>query len=253
MVHGQGKGWSWLSVKLLHHLGLNWVFPWIVQWRFGRDLSWVAYSHLDIRLVTEVYTNRERYMQNTFLAYLCVLFCFFAWKLAVAVWSPCPIVATRKFHFPLQFRHFSPSIFPRPNIFSDQYLTPSWISTRSIHFPPTDVHLSKKEAPSSSIPISPGPLPAYLRVNFLLFQVIWAQNIFQIIFHLTLQFSGLVCGLGTIGIRGSRSKVDFQSSSYGFSQTIPRSGAMNEDCLHIVIWQEKKQNVWVLGWCWISD
>ena len=108
MVHGQGKGWSWLSVKLLHHLGLNWVFPWIVQWRFGRDLSWVAYSHLDIRLVTEVYTNRERYMQNTFLAYLCVLFCFFAWKLAVAVWSPCPIVATRKFHFPLQFCHLSP-------------------------------------------------------------------------------------------------------------------------------------------------
>ena len=65
----------WLPVKLLHHLNLNWVFPRIVQWRFGRDLSWVAYSHLDIRLVTEVYTNRERYMQNTFFWHTCV-FCF---------------------------------------------------------------------------------------------------------------------------------------------------------------------------------
>ena len=50
----------WLPVKLLHHLNLNWVFPRIVQWRFGRDLSWVAYSHLNIRFITEVYTNRER-------------------------------------------------------------------------------------------------------------------------------------------------------------------------------------------------
>ena len=137
------------------------------------------------------------------------------------------------------------SFFPL-NISQTQYFPWSILDTllniNSFYpFPPTDVHLSKKEAPSSSIPISPGPLPAYLRVNFLLFQVIWAQNIFQIIFHLTLQFSGLVCGLGTIGIRGSRSKVDFQSSSYGFSQTIPRSGAMNEDCLQIVIWREKSK------------
>ena len=70
----------WLPVKLLHHLDLNWVFPRIVQWRFGRDLSWVAYSHLDIRLVTEVYTNRERYMQNTFFGILVCFVLFFCLK-----------------------------------------------------------------------------------------------------------------------------------------------------------------------------
>ena len=52
-----------------------------------------------------------------YFLYTCVLFNFcvilFAWKLAVAVWSPWPIVATRKFHFPLQFHHlFPPQHFP---------------------------------------------------------------------------------------------------------------------------------------------
>ena len=185
-------------------------------------------------------------MQNTFFWHTCV-FCFVflpeSLQLQYDHRDQLSPPANSTFH--CNFVIFPPSIFRWPYIFPGQYLSYSSISTCSkvslftVH--PTDVNLSRKEAPSSSIPISPGPLPAYLRVNFLLFQVIWVQNMFQIIFHLTLQFSGLVCGLGLIGIRGSRSKVDFQSSSYGFSQTIPRSGAMNEDCLQIVIWREKSK------------
>ena len=137
MVHGQGKGWSWLSVKFLYHLGLNWVFPWIVQWRFGRDLSWVAYSHLNIRFITEVYTNRERklYINAKYFLFTCV-FCF-AYKFICLKACSCSMITVtncRHPQIPLSTAipsSFSPSTFSSPNIFPGRYLSYLSISTRS--------------------------------------------------------------------------------------------------------------------------
>ena len=197
-----------------------------------------------------------------YFLYTCVLFNFcvilFAWKLAVAVWSPWPIVATRKFHFPLQFHHlFPPQHFPAL-IFSpvDIYHTYQYqlVPKFPIHSSSKGCQPVKKRGtfqlnPNLSRTTASIPEGQMFAVQGDLGSKYVLKDIFQKIFHLTLQFSGLVCGLGLIGIRGSRSKVVFQPSSYGFSQTIPRSGAMNEDCLKMQI-EERKQNVLGSGWCW---
>ena len=129
MVHGQGKGWSWLSVKLLHHLGLNWVFPWIVQWRFGRDLSWVAYSHLNIRFITEVYTNRERklYINAKYFLFTCV-FCF-AYKFICLKACSCSMITVSNCRHPqIPLSTAISSFFPL-NISQTQYFLWSILDT----------------------------------------------------------------------------------------------------------------------------
>ena len=124
MVHGQGKGWSWLSAKLLHHLGLNWVFPWIVQWRFGRDLSWVAYSHLNIRFITEVYTNRERklYINAKYFLFTCV-FCFAYKFICLKACSCSMITVTNCRHPQIPLSTAILSSFP-PQYFADPIFSP---------------------------------------------------------------------------------------------------------------------------------
>ena len=69
--------------------------------------------------------------------------------------------------------------------------------------------------------------------------------------HLTLQLSGLVGASAAMGRRGSMSKVGFQAELYGLNQTMPRSGATNDDCLIRIM--AKSQGVMdMFAWCCLS-
>ena len=130
----------WLSVKLLHHLGLNWIFPRIVQWRFGRDLSWVAYSHLNVKFIMITLITPKEKEKNAHLCkilfvhlcpfqFLCYIICLKAGSCSMISMTNC-----RHPQIPLSTAipsSFSPSTFSSPNIFPGRYLKYLSISTRS--------------------------------------------------------------------------------------------------------------------------
>ena len=117
----------WLSVKLLHHLSLNWIFPRIVQWRFGRDLSWVAYSHLNVKfimitLITPKEKEKNAHLCKILFVHLCP-FQFLCYIICLKAGSCSMITVTNCRHPQIPLSTAILSSFP-PQYFADPIFSP---------------------------------------------------------------------------------------------------------------------------------